>query len=391
MSEPTPTLVSQKEVPERLKKQALLDTGARVSGGASVYAVAWLVICFACDTWATHPWLVVLGGAWMGGWGVHRFWLCRNMPRLVDENPTWANRWLVRSVLAQGLAWGLLAAFCHATPELKAMNVPIMLVGIAMCSIGSASLAIHPRLMFWFPAMMVVPGLVVTAMQDSPGHFLLSCMGVFYLGVTLFYAARVVHHDYWRGLVAYDMLQEHSKALEKASLTDTLTGLANRMCFNKCYADEWGRAYREGHSLALLLVDLDHFKTINDNFGHAVGDMVLCEAARAMETELLRRGDFVARFGGEEFVVLLPDTDGLGAAAVAERLRHSVAAARVSTEGHSVRITCSIGYAACLPDTPEPSAGLLRQADVALYEAKQAGRDLVCGTSADASLATKAA
>ncbi|MFT3859677.1 MAG: hypothetical protein QM742_19945 [Aquabacterium sp.] len=143
---------------DRMRNQALLDTGSRVAGGASVYAVAWLVICIACNTWASHPWLVSIGAVWMGGWGVHRYWLCKNLPRLVETRAQWANKWLVRSVLAQGLAWGLLAAICHATPELHAMNVPIMLVGIAMCSTGSASLAIHRRLMFWFPVLMVLPG-----------------------------------------------------------------------------------------------------------------------------------------------------------------------------------------------------------------------------------------
>src|SRR5690606_21660077 len=142
-----------------------------------------------------------------GGWGVHRFWLCRHLPRLVEERLQWANRWLVRSVLAQGLGWGLLAAYCHATPVLQSMNVPIMLVGIAMCSTGTASLAIHPKLMFWFPVMMVLPGLIVVAVHDTPGHFVLACLGVGYVGYTLYYASRVVRHDYWRGLRAYDLLQ----------------------------------------------------------------------------------------------------------------------------------------------------------------------------------------
>jgi diguanylate cyclase (GGDEF)-like protein len=374
-----PKLSSQADVPELLKKQALLDLGARVSGGAAVYVVAWLVVCVACDTWATHPWLVVLGGLWMGAWGVHRFWLCKSLPRFVETRAKWARAWLVRSVLAQGAAWGLLAAICHATPALQSMNTPIMLVGIAMCSTGTTSLAIYPKLMFWFAVTMVLPGLVVVALNDTPGHFLLACLGVGYLGFILYYAARVVNRDYWMGLRAYDLLQERSKALEKASLTDTLTGVSNRMHFNRCYAEEWARAHREGHGLALLLIDLDHFKRINDGFGHGAGDMVLREAAQAMQRELLRPGDFVARFGGEEFAVLLPDTDVMGAFAVAERLRRSVAGLRLVSDGHAVPVTCSIGCAACMPDGVEPSPGLIRRADVALYEAKQDGRDRVRG------------
>jgi diguanylate cyclase (GGDEF)-like protein len=374
-----PPLTGPGHAPERLRKQALLDTGARVAGGASIYAVAWLAICFACNTWATHPWLVLAGGGWMGAWGVHRYWLCKNLHRLVEHQAQWANRWLVRTVLAQGAAWGVLAAICHATPALSSMNVPVMLVGIAMCSTGSASLAIHPKLLFWFPVMMVLPGLMVIAMNDTPGHFLLACLGVFYVGYTLYYASRVVSRDYWMGLHAYDLLEERSRALERASLTDTLTGVSNRMHFNKCYAEEWARAHREGHGLAMLLIDLDHFKSINDGFGHAAGDMVLCEVAQAMQRELLRPGDFVARFGGEEFAVLLPDTDLTGAFAVAERLRRGVAALRLSSDGQPVRITCSVGCAACMPEDTDPSPALIKRADVALYEAKQDGRNRVRG------------
>lgn len=356
-----------------------------------MYVVAWVVICIACNTWATHPWLVTVGALWMGGWGIHRYWLCKNLPRLVEARADWANKWLVRSVLAQGLAWGLLAAICHATPALQAMNVPIMLVGIAMCSTGSASLAIHPKLMLWFPVMMVLPGLVVVAMNDTPGHFLLACLGVVYVGYTLYYASRVVSQDYWRGRRAYELLQERTRALETASLTDTLTGVANRMHFNRCYAEEWARAHREGQALALLLIDLDHFKAINDGFGHAAGDMALREAAQAMQRELLRPGDSLARFGGEEFVVVLPDTDGAGAAAVAERLRKAVAGLQLSADGRSVRVTCSIGYAACRPSAVEPSSDFLKRADIALYEAKQMGRNRVHGDEPDLLVIEKSA
>jgi diguanylate cyclase (GGDEF)-like protein len=162
--------------------------------------------------------------------------------------------------------------------------------------------------------------------------------------------------------------------LEKQSREDALTGLANRRHFDERLAIEIARAERYQHPLCLLLLDLDHFKRINDSAGHAAGDSVLRLAARTMAANA-RATDFVARIGGEEFAVLLPEQDLSGAFAAAENLRAMVAGLDTGDIAPSLRVTASIGLAAVRPG--EGRDALLRRADAALYEAKNAGRDRV--------------
>jgi diguanylate cyclase (GGDEF)-like protein len=149
---------------------------------------------------------------------------------------------------------------------------------------------------------------------------------------------------------------------------DALTGLANRRALEEILAAEISRAQRFEHPLAVVLLDLDRFKEINDSFGHAAGDTMLREVSRLL-TSLARQGDTVARWGGEEFVVGLPETDLAGARRFAERLRRTI-------EAHSVgemKTSASCGVATMLPD--DTVEELLGAADRALYEAKSNGRN----------------
>ncbi len=156
--------------------------------------------------------------------------------------------------------------------------------------------------------------------------------------------------------------------LEALLREDALTGLSNRRAILTQLGGMVSGARRHGHPLSVAIVDLDHFKRINDAHGHAAGDDVLLMAVRAMRARL-RAEDQLGRLGGEEFLVLLPDTDAEAARSVAEKLRERVAGARAP-----VRVTCSVGVATWVG---EPAEALLARADEALYAAKQAGRDRV--------------
>lgn len=161
--------------------------------------------------------------------------------------------------------------------------------------------------------------------------------------------------------------------LRRVAETDDLTGIPNRRHFLEMLEREAARARRHGRPLALLALDLDHFKRINDEHGHAAGDAALRRFA-AICTEALRGEDVLGRMGGEEFVAFLPETDQDGAAATAERLRRAVAEDEVTAGAASFRLTVSIGVAALAAG--EVNAALMR-ADRALYAAKTAGRNRV--------------
>jgi diguanylate cyclase (GGDEF)-like protein len=176
-----------------------------------------------------------------------------------------------------------------------------------------------------------------------------------------------------------------NERLQELALTDELTGLYNHRYFRQRLVQEVHRAERVGSPLSLLFVDLDHFKRVNDTFGHPVGDRVLCHVAGLMRTTVegasvvvrLRKSDVVARYGGEEFAVLLPDARSAGAVSVAERLRAVVAESALALDdGTRVPVTMSIGVAT-IPDDAQGGEDLLRAADLALYRAKHGGRNRV--------------
>ena len=171
-----------------------------------------------------------------------------------------------------------------------------------------------------------------------------------------------------------ERLQKTQAALREASVRDALTGLYNRREYARRLDLEMERSRRHQYPVSLLMLDLDHFKSINDRYGHDAGDEVLREAARHVCLQL-RPADFVARYGGEEFIAILPDTAAAAALVVAERIRAAIEGLVV--DSHSdLHITVSIGVAG-MPDDGRGALELLKAVDHALYQAKAAGRNRV--------------
>ncbi len=171
-------------------------------------------------------------------------------------------------------------------------------------------------------------------------------------------------------------LREKNRLLERLSVTDALTGLRNRRFAEWFLAREVERGHRHGNDLSVILGDLDHFKRVNDSFGHPVGDAALCHAGEVI-TRQVRKTDLAARFGGEEFLIGLAQVPLAGAKAFAERQRAALEASPlVLPDGRVIELTISLGVAA-LVETDETPAALIAAADHALYEAKNGGRNRV--------------
>lgn len=174
--------------------------------------------------------------------------------------------------------------------------------------------------------------------------------------------------------------RESQRQLNNIARVDGLTSICNRREFDLRLMSEWSRGARSGHSLSLLMIDVDKFKQYNDHYGHLRGDECLVSVAQILQDCLQRTSDLVARYGGEEFVALLPNSDLEGALTVAEDCLEALADAGIPHVKSDVApfITASIGVAAMLPVHEKSSTLLIEQADIALYQAKQNGRNRVC-------------
>ncbi len=186
------------------------------------------------------------------------------------------------------------------------------------------------------------------------------------------------------GIIIYDAteaavgrlgLERANSQLETLSRTDPLTGLNNRGHWEDCLEAEFARFARTLHPVSLVMLDIDHFKAINDGHGHQAGDEVIRALAQAVRAAV-RVTDVAGRYGGEEFGIILVNTDGEGAAVVAERLRERIEDTVVSWRGQTIRFTVSLGVAEAEPEMSD-SAEWLGRADAALYQAKAQGRNQV--------------
>lgn len=296
---------------------------------------------------------------------------------IVDDSPT--SRTAVRRALAASNAeLGFvevgdgLAGFSHMVTR----DVDLVISDLEMPRAGA------PKLLALRASNEIarrIPVLVLTAVHDQDAKVRLLELGASDYVTKPFHPRELVARaNLHMRLRAQEVeLRRLNKQLHDLARTDSLTGLANRREFDEAMAREVVRVTRHAMPLALLAMDLDHFKRVNDTYGHAAGDQVLREVA-----QILRSGtrvvDVVARLGGEELAVLMPHTVERDAAIVAERLREAIASHRfVLASGETIRCTASVGVAATTRELPLDGIALLHAADTALYAAKTDGRNRV--------------
>jgi diguanylate cyclase (GGDEF)-like protein len=236
--------------------------------------------------------------------------------------------------------------------------------------------------------MLINAGIFALAAAVMSQHVVVGLISLFALLLIQGAQAAVVQSNYLEGR---ELLLEREQALEVANealadlaLMDPLTGVANRRRFNTALDAAWRISTRESRPISLLMVDADFFKGVNDRHGHPYGDMCLIHLARVLGKQIHRAGDLVARVGGEEFVLLLPETDAVGAAAVAEKVHEAIKELKIANDASPFDslLTVSIGVASWLPDAEDASSStavkprqLFESADAALYRAKDQGRN----------------
>lgn len=188
-----------------------------------------------------------------------------------------------------------------------------------------------------------------------------------------------IFRDVTEEKLAEQKLQEANQLLQKLSMADGLTGIANRRCFDESLGGNWNRLALQQEPISLLLLDIDSFKAYNDMYGHLAGDTCIQQIAGILSDMSWGSYDLPARYGGEEFVVLLPGKDLVQAIEVATRIHEAVKNAHIPHKGSSVNayLTISIGVSSTLASNEDSPSHLIKEADIALYEAKKNGRNQI--------------
>ncbi len=263
---------------------------------------------------------------------------------------------------------------------LQALRAPILLERTTRRHLNNKGALLLRSL---FP-MIITCALFALAVSVAREHFYVGVGTILLLLMVQGLHSGVIQVSYLLGQASLLTKERELKAanleLERQSMLDPLTGIPNRRYFSEAFEAEWKRALRKNEPIAVLMLDLDFFKGINDAHGHVYGDDCLVQIAKSLRAELQRGVDVVARYGGEEFIVLLPDTDLEGAGTVAAGLQSAVAELGIVNQASPFdqQLTVSIGIAATVPLAQTPRGELIANADRALYRAKREGRNRIC-------------
>lgn len=284
--------------------------------------------------------------------------------------------WVRRIAWAHGVhmaMWSSIVVWAYVPGNLTSLMF-VMLVHVGLISLTVVMSNPHRRLLM---SDLVAPTVALVAPPLLDGTLFsagLALLGIFYIALMLMVGLKI-HASSTETLVLRERNSELIRELEQQLKTDWLTGLKNRDHFITTARNELERHARYQQPVALLMVDIDHFKQINDTYGHLAGDEVL-KAVSSVFVDMVRTSDCLARLGGEEFAVLMPQTALDAAMAAAERLRMAVAKVRCPLDEDVVAPTVSVGIAIA-PDGNETLSSLMRRSDLAMYDAKGRGRNCV--------------
>jgi diguanylate cyclase (GGDEF)-like protein len=373
-------------VQDTLARRGLTDLARRAERGVWIHTTLWLLLSVVGDWPQRWPAFFWVNTALFAGVMCGRIWLSRRLEAIALRDLLLARRLLAGSVLCAALHWGLTAAVVVFTPVLVDMRDTLYILMGSLAATGTMVLAIDPAVRRFYPWAILVPPMLHTLLVPTP-HDVAMTIAAVVMAIYVMLASRTVFNDYWSAARARVEIEQRARQLERLSTVDALTQVANRFAFERRLAELWPLAVREGWSLAVLLIDLDHFKRVNDTFGHPAGDQVLRATALALRSVARREVDLLARFGGEEFVLLLPSTDEADALKFAEQLRAAVAAIVLDGPMAGCRLTCSIGVHVAHPTPTDSPDELLGAADAALYVAKAAGRNRVMASAREAQAA----
>jgi len=364
---------AQADLPMAYQRQCLLDLVERMRNGLVIYPAVWLILTQMGGYTTRHPLFVLGNGLALVLFSLVRFWFHRRIPHTPPGAFARIYATFRGMSVLYNLYWGTLCALIVADPDSHNLRW-MMLVGTVGITTGLTVIVgmdqYLPRIL---PMALLGPNAIGVALNHDPDATAIVLASVTVV-IYAFKSNALVAREYWGRQQSNALLEAQAKELTSLSRTDALTQIPNRLSFQEALSQLWAEAQLQSRPLAVAMVDLDHFKKINDQWGHPFGDRCLQAAAKAITASVHKPGDMVARFGGEEFIILLPDTDLAGAMIVAQRVLDHIRQTTLTEGTDTITLSCSIGVAAGRPSPREGADQLVQDADQALYLAKHRGR-----------------
>ncbi|MGA2781276.1 MAG: GGDEF domain-containing protein [Smithella sp.] len=358
----------------KMNKRVVQDLKKRSTIGILFYIVLSFIIVFADNFHERHLIFSMFFLLSMGGICLFRLVHLVVSPKMGESYEALNKNIFFASVIITGLIWGVTYALIMLQKGEYVTQFLMSLCVCGLCAGGVVAFIPHRRLSIFFNISMLMPATITVLVSGL--NISLTVM-IFLFSVYMVLIAYRGNREYWNALENEYLLEIKSREMERLSNTDVLTGLYNRRYFDEAFDREWKRSGRDNSLLSIILFDIDHFKNVNDTFGHQAGDEYLKKTAETMTSVFKRDYDIVARYGGEEFMVLLPGINADHASQMAEKVRKKIESMILDHRGKKVGATISAGIMCCVPNFNTIPDFIISCVDQALYIAKLGGRNRV--------------
>ena len=351
-----------------LTDHILNDIDQRTLNGTYIYFLAWILIGGSTGFhkidpvffWSTSVVLLVAGIFRLG---------CHLYFRKNQQASTkWRTILQYVNVLIPTTVYSVIFAMTLYSDVFEPLFLYILMAIFAFLSAGGSIFAPRKELSITYIAVLTIPAFFAALITDNDK--LLEAMLLALYSLYMIVQASRLHGEY------LTLIQQQFQ-LQQLNQLDGLSGIANRRCFDHTLVHFWKTHIRTQAQLSLLLIDIDHFKQVNDTYGHAAGDEVIIEVANVLKATCKRETDLVSRIGGEEFGVLIATNDITQVREMAEKIRRKIESSSLEHDGQLINFTISIGISSTVPDLNKNTSDFFKVADRCLYKAKENGRNRI--------------
>ncbi len=361
------------DLEEQIRRKALQKLTSHSTMGQLIYPFLWVLVSVPAAYPNSQPQvfyynllaMLVIAGLRCGS----IYWIKRQNLQ-IDQQV------FIGGACLAALHWSLLCAFVISNAS--------MTLGVVLCSacLAALSLSYFAASLYFaisYCAILLLPIIFSAVLNIEPDQTNLSLsitlIFTFLLG-SLYWVGRSLNQNY-RSLFEYAVHSEkHVQQLEEINTIDGLTGIKNQLFFSTQLQTEWKRAHRQQHPVALLLINIDHLQDVNERHGHRFGDDCVRAVANSLKQQIQRPSDMLARYEGDEFVVILPDTQQVGAMSVGKKILHAIRQIRIDSDtDRQISLTVSIGIASAIPEAHDTALLSMDAARQGLDQAKQDGHD----------------